>query len=99
MKRASLLHTTVNAGHFSQIVWKNTKYLGVGKSVSKTGKIFVVGEFVTWALSLQLILVEFSLPAFYYPPGNIVNEFHENVLPPAESKHSTRPNSVNSNAK
>lgn len=46
MKRASLLHTTVNAGHFTQIVWKNTKYLGVGKSVSKTGKIFVVGEFV-----------------------------------------------------
>jgi Cysteine-rich secretory protein family len=43
-KRPSLLHTSINSGHFSQIVWKDTKYIGVGKSVSKTGKIFVVGE-------------------------------------------------------
>lgn len=44
LKRPSLLHTTINTGHFTQIVWKNTKFIGVGKSVSKTGKIFVVGE-------------------------------------------------------
>lgn len=44
-KRPSLLHTSVNSGHFTQIVWKNTRFLGVGKSVSRTGKIFVVGEF------------------------------------------------------
>lgn len=43
-KRPSLLHTNVNCGHFTQIVWKNTKFIGVGKSYSKTGKIFVVGE-------------------------------------------------------
>lgn len=45
-KKPSLLHTNINSGHFSQIVWKNTKYMGVGKSVSTTGKIFVVGEFL-----------------------------------------------------
>lgn len=45
-KRPSLQHTTVNVGHFSQIVWKNTKFMGVGKSVSRTGKIFVVGEWL-----------------------------------------------------
>jgi hypothetical protein len=44
LKRPSLLHTSINTGHFTQIVWKNTKFIGVGKSVSKTGKIFVVGE-------------------------------------------------------
>lgn len=43
-KRPSLLHTNINTGHFTQIVWKKTKYMGVGKSVSRTGKIFVVGE-------------------------------------------------------
>jgi Cysteine-rich secretory protein family len=44
-KRPQLLHTNVNAGHFTQIVWKNTQFIGVGKAYSKTGKIFVVGEF------------------------------------------------------
>lgn len=44
-KKASLLHTSVNCGHFTQIVWKNTKFMGAGKSTSRTGKIFVVGEF------------------------------------------------------
>ena len=44
-KRPSLLHTNFSSGHFTQIVWKNTQFIGVGKSVAKTGKIFVVGEF------------------------------------------------------
>lgn len=44
-KRPSLLHTNFSSGHFTQIVWKNTQFIGVGKSVSKTGKIFVVGKF------------------------------------------------------
>lgn len=61
-KDTNLLHTNVNAGHFTQMVWVNTKYFGVGKATSHTGKIFVV--------------------AYYYPPGNIVNAFHENVLLP-----------------
>lgn len=61
-KEAHLLHTNVNAGHFTQMVWLNTRYFGVGKASSKTGKIFVV--------------------AYYFPPGNIPETFHENVLPP-----------------
>ncbi|KAL7033023.1 hypothetical protein ACKWTF_007462 [Chironomus riparius] len=43
-KKPQLLHTNVNAGHFTQIVWKNTKFIGVGKAFSNTGKIFVVGK-------------------------------------------------------
>ncbi|CAD7088490.1 unnamed protein product [Hermetia illucens] len=61
-KEPGLLHTNVNAGHFTQMVWVSTRYFGVGKASSKTGKIFVV--------------------AYYYPPGNIVGEFQDNVLPP-----------------
>lgn len=56
-KRPSLLHTTVNVGHFTQIVWKNTKYMGVGKSVSKTGKIFVVGELFKMFFFLQFYVM------------------------------------------
>lgn len=37
-----MLHTNVNAGHFAQMIWASTKYIGVGKASSKTGKIFVV---------------------------------------------------------
>lgn len=44
-KDIRLLHTNVNAGHFTQIVWVNTKYFGIGKSMSKAGKIFVVAYY------------------------------------------------------
>lgn len=53
-KDIRLLHTNVNAGHFTQMVWMKTKYFGIGKATSKTGKIFVVayyypaGEFIIY---------------------------------------------------
>ena len=52
-KKPSLLHTTVNCGHFTQIVWKNSKFMGVGKAYSSTGKIFVVGEILLNNLKLN----------------------------------------------
>lgn len=53
-KDNGLLHTNVNAGHFTQMVWVKTKYFGIGKATSKTGKIFVVayyypaGKLIKW---------------------------------------------------
>lgn len=44
-KSPHLLHINVNAGHFTQMVWKNTKYVGIGKAISNTGKTLVVGKF------------------------------------------------------
>lgn len=32
-------------GHFTQMVWLNTKYFGIGKATSHTGKIFVVAYY------------------------------------------------------
>lgn len=61
-KNPSLLHTNMNTGHFTQMVWIGSRYFGVGKAFAKTGKLFVV--------------------AFYFPSGNRVQEFHQNVLPP-----------------
>ncbi|XP_058053413.1 uncharacterized protein LOC131205357 [Anopheles bellator] len=61
-KESHLLHTNVNTGHFSQMVWRGSRYFGVSKSISKTGKLFVV--------------------AYYYPSGNVMGEFQQNVLPP-----------------
>lgn len=43
-KPPSILHTNINSGHFSQTVWKNTKFMGVGKATAKSGKIYVVGK-------------------------------------------------------
>lgn len=48
-------------GHFTQVVWKDSKYLGIGVARSAQS-VYVCGN--------------------YNPPGNYVNEFRENVLPP-----------------
>lgn len=41
-KDPSLLHTNVNTGHFTQLIWGGSRYFGIGKAFSKTGKMFVV---------------------------------------------------------
>ncbi|KAH7978126.1 hypothetical protein HPB49_004506 [Dermacentor silvarum] len=55
----SILH--VQAGHFSQMVWRSSTTFGVGKARTRSGKIIVV--------------------AMYKPAGNVLGEFHHNVLP------------------
>lgn len=55
----SILH--VQAGHFSQMVWRSSSEFGVGKARTRCGKIIVVG--------------------MYKPAGNVLGEFHRNVLP------------------
>lgn len=32
-------------GHFTQVVWKDTKHLGIGIAQSKNGKYYVVAEY------------------------------------------------------
>lgn len=50
----------LSAGHFTQIVWKGTKVIGVGKAIDqKDSKVIVVVN--------------------YYPAGNILKRFRENV--------------------
>lgn len=45
-KGQNLLHTNVNAGHFTQMVWVGSRYFGVSKAISKTtGKIFIVAYY------------------------------------------------------
>lgn len=54
--------------NFTQIIWKNSKYVGIGCSKTRENIIYTVINF--------------------YPPGNIKNEFLENVLPPKEERKS-----------
>ncbi|KAL3285339.1 hypothetical protein HHI36_019447 [Cryptolaemus montrouzieri] len=51
---------SLNSGHFTQVVWRDSKELGVGYAKSG-GKIIVVAN--------------------YYPPGNYVGRYNENVPP------------------
>jgi len=34
-----------SAGHFTQLVWASTRYFGVGKARSRTGKVLVVAHY------------------------------------------------------
>ncbi|XP_059149268.1 uncharacterized protein LOC131936348 [Physella acuta] len=37
--------TYQRTGHFTQVVWKDTKELGIGRATSPDGKVFVVGSY------------------------------------------------------
>lgn len=51
---------SIDTGHFTQIVWRNTAEIGVGSCKSLDGNLTY-------------------LVARYYPPGNVLERFHENV--------------------
>jgi len=52
----------MGTGHFTQLVWKGSKQLGVGIAFANGGKTAVV-------------------VANYYPPGNYLGQFPQNVFP------------------
>jgi len=47
-------------GHFTQMIWKETKEVGFGYGISKSNKFYFL--------------------AYYYPAGNEIGKFKENVL-------------------
>ena len=49
-------------GHFTQVVWVESRELGVGKATAANGMQFVVAR--------------------YFPPGNMLGSFPENVKKP-----------------
>ncbi|XP_063984400.1 uncharacterized protein LOC135166244 [Diachasmimorpha longicaudata] len=44
-KEPDVLHTNVNAGHFTQVIWASSQLFGVGKARSRSGKIIVVANY------------------------------------------------------
>lgn len=49
-------------GHFTQVVWKSSREIGIGLAKAKDGSFFVVAN--------------------YYPAGNMIGKFSENVKRP-----------------
>ncbi|XP_043253792.1 uncharacterized protein LOC122398190 [Colletes gigas] len=45
LKEPDILHANVNAGHFTQLIWASSRYFGVGKARSRSGKIIVVANY------------------------------------------------------
>ncbi|XP_044757136.1 probable pathogenesis-related protein CaO19.6200 [Coccinella septempunctata] len=44
-KEPDVLHTNVNSGHFTQLVWAGSRRFGIGKARSRTGKVVVVAHY------------------------------------------------------
>lgn len=65
-KDIRLLHTNVNAGHFTQMVWIKTKYFGIGKATSKSGKIFVVAYYYPAGELFHLDAIYILFVSSYY---------------------------------
>lgn len=56
---------TSNAGHFTQLIWKDSQEIGIGiAKCSEDGSWYAVAN--------------------YYPAGNVLQRFKENVLPLAD---------------
>ncbi|XP_046144286.1 uncharacterized protein LOC114877562 isoform X3 [Osmia bicornis bicornis] len=45
LKEPDVLHANVNAGHFTQLIWASSRYFGVGKARSRSGKVIVVANY------------------------------------------------------
>ncbi len=58
------------AGHFTQLVWRSSRELGVGRAVGADAK--GTGD--------QRVVVVCA----YYPPGNVLNRFPDNVFKPRD---------------
>ena len=59
------------ASSFAQIVWKSSKYIGLGISKDSKGGTYIVANF--------------------YPGGNVVGQFSDNVFPPKGKGGSKKP--------
>ncbi|XP_012220589.1 uncharacterized protein [Linepithema humile] len=45
LKEPDILHANVNAGHFTQLIWASSRFFGVGKARSRSGKVIVVANY------------------------------------------------------
>ena len=57
-------------GHFTQVVWKASIKLGIGKATGKVVDDKGISWFCTWVVGR------------YSPPGNYRGQYQENVLKP-----------------
>ncbi|KAG2445146.1 hypothetical protein HYH02_008614 [Chlamydomonas schloesseri] len=62
-----------NAGHFTQMVWQRTYLVGCAIGVCPDGVSYVGG---VWVGRLYVCM--------YWPPGNYMGQFSENVYPPED---------------
>ncbi|KFM74773.1 Golgi-associated plant pathogenesis-related protein 1, partial [Stegodyphus mimosarum] len=60
----------MKAGHFTQVIWRNSKEMGIGKAVSRRNRVYVVAN--------------------YYPAGNVLNKFADNVPRKVHTSYESR---------
>lgn len=83
--------TTLRTGHFTQVIWKDSKELGVGQARSKTGQVVIVcnydppGNFIG------------SFTENIPPVGGFPSTYRENIRKSDESRNTSLSSTVLSN--
>lgn len=75
--------TTLKTGHFTQVVWKESRELGVGMAKNRSGEVFVVANYDPVSTFIHKIITSHKLGNFQ--PGNFIGSFDKNVLPVIDS--------------
>ncbi|KAF2856450.1 PR-1-like protein [Plenodomus tracheiphilus IPT5] len=70
---------SAQTGHFTQLVWKNTQYLGCSRTYCGGDRPDGTGRAYGWFMACE-----------YWPRGNIRGRFLTNVFPPVASPRTQR---------
>ncbi len=71
---ANLNRNSESTGHFTQLVWKATKQVGCARKDCNGGQQGGSGDAPGWYVACE-----------YYPAGNVIGNFTENVQPEVKS--------------
>ncbi|KAK4883271.1 hypothetical protein RN001_006590 [Aquatica leii] len=88
-KEPDILHANVNSGHFTQLVWRNSKYFGIGKARSRTGKIVVVAHYAPAGNMTGLFQENVLPPGPDYPLVTTPRYFISSEVTESETSTST----------
>ncbi|XP_021201562.3 uncharacterized protein LOC110384560 isoform X2 [Helicoverpa armigera] len=83
----------LTCGHFTQIIWKGTRELGVGSAKSKSGKLYVVANYYppgNYSGQFAKNVYPPGANQFRKNPSNSPRESNNNLAPPSPSQRNSK---------